>query len=133
MTVQTRFALAAPDASRAAHEVALAALNAIRLTDDHIRHGFGFLIAADFETPGAAAGRLLAYASAEGLYPADVAAQAIAIRAAWLHDFIADGGDPEFGWAYERFACAAITLEDLRGLEGPEEPEDFPLDDEIPW
>lgn len=135
MTVQTRFALPSPDASRAAHEAALTALNAIRLNEDHIRHGFGFLIAADFETPGTAAGRLVAYASAEGFYPVDVAAEAIAIRAGWLHDFIAAGGDPEIDWAYERFASAAITLADIGCPEGPEGPEeDDPLgDDEIPW
>lgn len=130
MTVQTRFALPTPDASRADHEVALVALNAVRLHEDHIRHGFGFLIAADFEKPGEAAGRLLAYASASGFYPVDVAAQSIAIRAGWLHDFIAAGGDPEIDWAYERFASCDITLADLGCAEGPV---DDPLDDEIPW
>ncbi len=132
MTVQTRFVLPPPDAGSAAHEAALAALNAIRLKEDHVRHGFGFLIAADFEMPGTAACRLLAYASAEGFYPADVAAQAIAIRAGWLHDFIIAGDDPEIDWAYERFATDAIGIADLGRLSGPEDDED-PIDDEIPW
>ncbi len=78
----------------------MAALNAIRLNEDHVRHGFGFLIAADLETPGTAAGRLLGYASAEVFFLADVAAQAMMIRAGWLHNVILAGDDPEIGWAY---------------------------------
>ncbi len=132
MTVYTRVALPPRDASRVTHKAALASLNAIRLNEDYVRHGFGFVIAADFEASGTAAGRLLAYASAAGLYPADVAAQAIAIRAGWLHDFILAGDDPEIGWAYERFATDPISLADFARFTGPEDDEDL-MDDEIRW
>ncbi|HEX7853650.1 MAG TPA: hypothetical protein VF503_08150 [Sphingobium sp.] len=131
MTVLASFALPSPDDSRAAHEVALAALNSIKLNEEHIRHGFGFLIAADFELPGAAAMRLLAYASTEGFYPADVAAQAIAIRAGWMHNLLAAGREPEVDWTYDHIASKPIALEDVGWQVGPENEE--PIDDEIPW
>jgi hypothetical protein len=107
-------------------EVVLAQLNAVRLTEDQVRHGFRVLITAGLDGNVSAVDQLLQFVRTENLYPPDVAAEAIAIRAGWLGKFVADGGDPEIDWEYERFATAVIAVKDL-DLDRDAE------DNKMPW
>lgn len=129
MTVLKRFELPSPGAGGDTVEVALAQLNAVKVSEDQLRHGFRIIVTAELEGSVPMFEQLWSYARDENLYPSDVAAEAIAIRAGWLRNFIAIGGDPEIEWDYARFAATPIIASDL-GATGPEEDED---DDEIPW
>lgn len=131
MTELQKFELPSKGADGDIIEVALAQLNAVKISEDQLRRGCGILIAASVEVKEVATAfdRLWAYAKSQNLYPPDVAAEAIAIRAGWLRDFIAIGGDPEIEWDYARFAASPIGANDLV-LPGPEDEDDG---DEIPW
>lgn len=129
MTIHMSFALPAPGSGRLEREHAIAALNRISISVEQLRHGFGFLVAGYGAERVACMERLVHFCRSQGLYPSDVAAEAIAIRANWLRAYIEAGYDPEVDWAYEGFARRPISLEDL-GADPEDEPD---LDDEIPW
>jgi len=129
MTVLKRFEMPLPGAGGDIVEVALAQLNAVKVSEDQLRHGYRIIVTGEVEASVSAFERLWTFARAENLYPPDVAAEAIAIRAGWLRNFIALGGDPEIEWDYARFAASPILVSDL-GTAGPEDEED---DDEVPW